>query len=240
MRLVDWKMLARSGRYYIKQSEIDTHIAVKFILDSSKSMLHEENGLSKMDFVKVLTATLAYLSQKQGDAVGLFAINDKNIFSLNPTVQKQHFKRMLHALINIRTDGKWPDNPATLDKLHDRSHKELLFFVSDLYEHDAELTTVIKGLKTNRNEVVVLHIMGQNELAFDYTGNAIFEDMETGARVRVDAKAAKKNYLTALNDMIKSTKETLLSNDIGYHLFNLGEPIGEALQIFLKQRSRLI
>ena len=240
MRLLDWKMLARSGRYYIKQSEIDTHISVKFILDSSKSMLHEEVGLSKMNFVKILVASLAFLSEKQGDAIGLYAVNDTNLFSLNPTVQKQHFNRLLHSLINIRIGGRWPNNASSLDKLHDRSHKELLFFITDLYEHDSELTTVIKSLKTRRNEVVVFHIMGLTELQFDYMGHAIFEDLETGARLRIDPKEAKKRYLGALNGTMKRTKEELLSNGIGYHLFKLGEPIGEALQVFLKQRSRLI
>ena len=90
LRLLDWKMLARSGRYYIKQSEIETNIAVKFIIDSSNSMLHEEDGLSKMDYVRVLVASLAYLSQNQGDAVGLFALNDHKLYSIYPKVQKQH------------------------------------------------------------------------------------------------------------------------------------------------------
>ncbi len=61
LRLLDWKMLARSGRYYIKQSEIDTHITVKFIVDSSKSMLHQEGDISKMEFANVLVASLAHL-----------------------------------------------------------------------------------------------------------------------------------------------------------------------------------
>ncbi|WP_273566598.1 DUF58 domain-containing protein [Maribacter halichondriae] len=240
MRLLDWKMLARSGRYYIKQSEIETHIAVKFILDSSKSMLHEEDGLSKLDFVKVLVASLSYLSQKQGDAVGLFSVNDQKLFSLNPTVQKQQFKRMLHELIQVNARGKWPDNPAILDKLHDRSHKELIFFITDLYEHHNELTEMIRGLKTSRNEVVVLHIMGKNELEFGYNGPAIFEDLETGERIRVDARTMKSKYQDTLNAMISDTKELLFSNGIGYHLFNLSEPIENALQIFLKQRARLM
>ena len=99
-------MLARSGRYYIKQSEIETNISVKFILDSSKSMLHEENNLTKMDYVRVLVASLSYLAQSQGDAVGLFALNDKHLHSVYPKVQKQHFNRLLLELLNINNDGK--------------------------------------------------------------------------------------------------------------------------------------
>ncbi len=240
LRLLDWKMLARSGRYYIKQSEIETNISVKFILDASKSMLHTENGLSKMDHVRVMVASLAYLSQNQGDAVGLFTLNNRQLQSLNPKIQKQHFNRILLELINIKNEGHWPEDQTALNKLHDRSHKELIFFVTDLYENNKELTSFIEQLKTSRNEVIVMHIMGTRELNFDYKGTVIFEDLETGTRMKVNAKEAKKTYLQSLESTIKATKDSLLANGISYHLFNLEDPIGEALQVFLKTRNRLI
>ncbi|MFO7720743.1 MAG: DUF58 domain-containing protein [Gillisia sp.] len=240
LRLLDWKMLARSGRYYIKQSEVETNIAVKFILDSSKSMLHEENGLSKMDYVRVLIASLAYLSQNQGDAVGLFALNDRHLHSLYPRVQKKHFNRLLLELINIKNEGTWPENPMAAEKLHDRSHKELIFFITDMYENTSELTDFINRLKTARNEVVVLHIMGKNELEFDYEGTVTFEDLETGARIKVDAKEAKSAYLKSMEEMIKNTKDTLLAKGVSYQLFRLDQHLGEALQLFLKKRNNLM
>ncbi|MGM0391652.1 MAG: DUF58 domain-containing protein [Bacteroidota bacterium] len=240
LRLLDWKMLARSGRYYIKQSEVETNIAVKFILDSSKSMLHEENGLSKMDYVRVLVASLAYLSQNQGDAVGLFALNDRHLHSLYPRVQKKHFNRLLLELINIKNEGKWPENPMAAEKLHDRSHKELIFFITDMYENTSELTNFINRLKTARNEVVVLHIMGRNELEFDYNGTVTFEDLETGAKMKVDAKEAKSTYLKSMEEMLKNTKDTLLAKGVSYQLFRLDQHLGEALQLFLKKRNNLM
>ncbi len=240
LRLLDWKMLARSGRYYIKQSEVETNIAVKFILDSSRSMLHEENGLSKMDYVRVLVASLAYLAGQQGDAVGLFALNDRNLHALYPRVQKQHFNRLLLELINIKNEGKWPADPKATQKLHDRSHKELIFFITDMYENASELTNLIKRLKTPRNEVVVLHVMGKSEMEFDYKGTVTFEDLETGVRVKVDAKEAKSRYLEALDHKIKTTRESLLANGISYEIFSLEAHIGEALQVFLKKRISLL
>lgn len=240
LRLLDWKMLARSGRYYIKQSEVETNIAVKFILDSSKSMLHEENGLSKMDYVRVLVASLAYLSQNQGDAVGLFALNDRHLHSLYPRVQIKHFNRLLLELIKIKNEGKWPENPMAAEKLHDRSHKELIFFITDMYENTSELTDFINRLKTARNEVVVLHIMGKNELEFEYAGTVTFEDLETGAKMKVDAKQAKSAYLKSIEEMIKNTKDALLAKGVSYHLFRLDEHLGEALQLFLKKRNNLM
>ncbi|WP_299246447.1 DUF58 domain-containing protein [uncultured Aquimarina sp.] len=240
LRLLDWKMLARSGRYYIKQSEIETNISIKFILDASKSMLHKEDELSKMDYARILIASLGYLSQNQGDAIGLFALNEQQLYNLYPKTQKQHYNRFLLELTNIENKGKWPENPNASKSLHDRNHKELIFFVTDLYEHNEELTSFVKRLKTPKNEVVVLHLMGKNELEFDYKGTVTFEDLETGAKLKIDAKTAKKEYLMALEEMIKNTKNTLLTNDISYHLFKLHEHIGEALQVFLKKRNKLI
>lgn len=239
LRLLDWKMLARSGRYYIKQSEIETNISIKFILDSSKSMLHKEDALSKMDYVRVLVASLAYLCQNQGDAVGLFALNEHRLHGLYPKIQKQHFNRLLLELLNIKNEGAWPKNTSTSGKLHDRSHKELIFFMTDMYEDQNELTAFIKQLKTVRNEVVVLHVMGKNELKFNYSGNLTFEDLETGAKIKVNAADAKKKYMTSLNQMMKNTKDMLLANGISYHLMNLDENIGETIEFFLKKRTKL-
>lgn len=240
MRLLDWKMLARSGRYFIKQSEIETNISVKFILDASKSMQHEEKGMTKMNFVRVLTASLAWLAQSQGDAVGLFALNEHNLHSLQARAPKKHFNRLLQELITIESKGKWPKDPNAFEKLHSRSQKELIFFISDLHEETSELTDVITKLKTSRNEVVVLHILGGNELEFNYEGALTFEDLETGTKLELDAEKARSNYLKSFEDSIKATKDILLVNAISYQLLRLDDPIGEALQLLLKKRTNLM
>jgi len=239
LRLLDWKMLARSGRYYVRQAEIETNISVKFILDSSLSMQHTEGELSKMDYARVLIATLSYLSQHQGDAVGLFALNDQELHSIYPKVQKQHFNRLLLELLRIEGKGKWPSNPEQSRQLHDRTHKELIFFITDMYEYDQELMDFIKQLKTLRNEVVVFQCMGGDELDFKYKGNLTFEDLETGDTLKVNASEARKNYLEAMEAMIKTTKDNLLANGIGHHIYRLDHHIGEVLQVFLKKRMKL-
>ncbi len=240
LRQLDWKMLARSERYYIKQSEVETHIAVKFILDASNSMSHKEGAISKMDFVRVLTASLAFLAQKQGDAIGLFALNEHRLHFRYPRVQKQQFNRFLLELLQIENKGRWPADPEATQKLHDRSHKELIFFITDLYEQNEELTSVITRLKTSRNEVIVLHVMGRQELTFDYSGQVIFEDLESGIQRKVNSKQAREGYLYALNKEMNSLKNELLTNGITYHLFRMDEDIGTALQVFLKNRNSIL
>lgn len=239
LRLLDWKMLARSGRYYIKQSEIETNISVKFILDASASMEHKEDKLSKMDYARVLIASIAYLAQNQGDAVGLFALNQHKIYSLYPKVQKQH-NRLLFELINIKSEGKWPVDPSSFEKLHDRRHKELIFFITDMYEYDHELTEVIMSLKNSRNEVCVLQIMGEKELKFEYEGTVTFEEIETGKKIKVDAREARQAYLQALEERMSEIKTSLLVKNISFDLFLMNAPIAETLNLFLKKRLSLL
>ena len=240
LRLLDWKMLARSGRYYIKQSEVETNVSVKFILDTSASMLHTEGDISKMDYARILIATLAHLAQNQGDAIGLFAVNDQELHTVYPKVQKQHFNKLLLALLGIENKGKWPSSRDQTRTLHNRKHKELIFFITDMYEYDQELLHFIKQLKTGRNEVVVVHCMGGDELEFNYKGDLTFEDLETGDTLKVNAAEAKKSYLDALDTMMLKIKNNLMDSGIQYHIHRLDAHIGETIQVFLKQRMKLV
>ncbi|HNP16834.1 MAG TPA: DUF58 domain-containing protein [Fulvivirga sp.] len=240
LRLLDWKMLARSGRYYIKQADIDTNIAVKFILDASNSMLHTEDGINKMDYARFISATLGYLSKHQGDAIGLFALNDHDLYSLFPKVNAQHFNRFLHQLVDIKNSGTWPVKSETTNVLHNKKHKELIVFITDMYQANNELTEFITRLKTKRNEVLLIHLMGRQELEMDYKGQVTFEDLESKHRVKVDVKSAEKAYRSALNEYMETVKKEMLQLGVDYSLFSLQDPIGDTLNLFLKRRSMLL
>ncbi|MFD2825530.1 DUF58 domain-containing protein [Leeuwenhoekiella polynyae] len=240
LRLLDWKMLARSGRYYIKQSEIESQVSVKFILDASNSMLHQEGNLTKMDYARILVASLSYLAHKQGDEVGLFALSESNLTTIYPKASVQHFNRLLEELIRIETVGKWPPHAITNERLHERGRKELIFFITDMYEHGDELSAFTKALKTSRNEVAVLQILGKDELNFEYSGTVTFEDLETGTKLKVAAKEARTHYLENLTNKLKKTEELLLNQGISHQVFTMGEPLGATLNLFLKKRINLV
>lgn len=239
LRLLDWKMLARSGRYYIKQSEIESLVGIKFIVDASASMLHREDRLSKLEYARLLVAALAYLAWKQGDAVGLFALNESEVVSLFSGTDKKHYNRLLLELLKIDGSGKWPEPARATRMIPNRGSRELVFFVTDMYEREAELTGFLREIKSPRNEVVVLHIAGRSELEFDYGKQVTFEDLETGAKVKVDARKARSAYLEQMEERLGKIRQELLSHGIFYHLFRMDEPLGEALQYYLKQRNRM-
>lgn len=239
LRLLDWKMLARSGRYYIKQSEVESHVAVKFIVDASGSMEHSENRISKLEFARIIVACLAHLAQKQGDSVGLFALNEDDFVSIYPRADQKHYNRMLLELLQLSTKGKWPEVAKASKRIHNRGEKELIFFLTDMYEEHSELSDFVKNLKTAKNDVVVLQIMAGNEMDFDYKRSVTFEDLETGTKIKVDVNKAKMAYLKALKTKIGQIKENLLSQGISHYVFRMDEPLGDALQLFLKERTRL-
>jgi uncharacterized protein (DUF58 family) len=99
LRQLDWKMFARTERYYIKEAEIETNITVKFMLDASRSMAYSEGDVSKLQYAKVMMAALAYLARKQGDTFGLYAVNDHSIKSVLPRFEQQQFIRFLTELV---------------------------------------------------------------------------------------------------------------------------------------------
>lgn len=239
MRLLDWKMLARSDRYYIKQADIETQVAVKFIVDASASMSYSENDLAKIDYARIIIASLAYLAHQQGDAVGLFSLNNQHLNSLYPTSHKQHYNRLLAELIKIKCVGAWPKHTDSVQKVHQRNQRELLFFITDMHEDSDELSSWVGRLKTSRNEVVVIQILGENELEFSYSGDVVFEDLETGEQVQVNAKAAKQAYLHSFEKNLKTIKDTFLTKNIGYELFRFDQPLEGSLQSYLKRRKSL-
>ena len=238
-RLLDWKMLARSGRYYIKQSEVESQVTVNFIVDASASMEHMENGISKLEFARILVACLAHLAQKQGDSVGLFALNEDDFISIYPKADQKHYNRLLLELLQLSTKGKWPNLAVASKKIHNRGARELLFFLTDMYEEETEISDFVKSLKTSNNDVVVIQIMAGNEMDFDFDRSATFEDLETGAKIKVDVKKAKQAYLKTLDAKLSGIKDYLLSQGINHYVFRMDEHLGHALQLFLKERTRL-
>ncbi|HMV09588.1 MAG TPA: DUF58 domain-containing protein [Cyclobacteriaceae bacterium] len=237
LRLLDWKMYARSERYFVKLSEIETNITIKFIVDASHSMSYSENGLSKLHYAKVMTAALAYLARKQSDAVGLYGINDKHPEIVLARFETQQFMRFVNALVQLKSEGQWG---RKTESLIDHTGKEMIVFITDLYDQNNDLLSFISRLKTSRNEVIVFHLMGKNEHDLSYEGAFTFEDLETGARVKVDTAVKQKAYKQLMDEWIGTVRNTLLEKGISYTLVTLNAPVENTLRDFLKARKQLL
>jgi uncharacterized protein (DUF58 family) len=237
LRLLDWKMYARSERYFVKLSEIETNITIKFIVDASHSMSYVEDGVSKLQYAKVMVAALGYLARKQSDAIGLYGINDKNLEVVQPRFENQQFMRFVNALVNLKSEGTWGHK---IESLINHTGKEMIVFVTDLYDQDKDILSFISQLKTSRNEVIVFHLMGKDEHDLSFEGAFTFEDLETQSRVKVDTAVKQKEYKLLMNQWIEDTRNFLLEKNISYAFVSLDEPIENTLRNFLKTRKALL
>lgn len=238
LRLLDWKMYARSERYYIKQSEVETNITVKFILDASKSMDYKEGGISKLQYAKVLIAALGYLARKQSDTFGLYVVNDQNISVIEPRFEQQQFMRFINQLIAVKGEGMW-GKEKDLEALQRHVGKEIILFFTDLYDNGKDIQQFVSRLKTSRNEVIVFQLMGNDEMNLETGGVFTFEDLETGERRKVDTIAQQRQYTKRVNDWIQQSRSWMLEKQIDYHLVKMNQPVESILVYFLNSRKRL-
>lgn len=237
LRLLDWKKLARSDRLYIRESEAETNVTIKFVLDASASMLHEEKEIHKLDFARYLVATLAWMAEKQGDKIGLYALNNQQFWQFPPKVGQTWFRQLLYQLLKIDGVGVYPSQNQVTTIANPRQ-KEIIFFLTDMYESEKELMQTLVNLKTAKNEVVLFHLLSEKELTLDYKGVVTFEDLETRQQIQMNIKADKQQYLQKLTDWQNQLKKELLNQQIDYQLVNVSESVGAVLKNYLKMRTK--
>lgn len=234
LRQLDWKTYARTNRFFIKQSEIDTNLSVTFIPDQSASMGYEENNWSKQAYSKLLIAVLAFLSSENGDNYGISGIHEQDL-GLVPHIGKKHWYRFLHHLIGLKETASF--STPLIPRIQE---KELFVVITDLYQTNDEWLQFIKTLKTRRNEVIVFHLMGDQELSLDFSKTTVFHDLESRKEIRVDPVTLREQYQQKLNDWIEGLRDGFRNEGIDYSLVNISHPIQEVINKFLWRRKKLI
>lgn len=239
IRQLDWKIYARSERYYVKQADIETNITVKFMIDASNSMSYGEDKITKLQYSKILTAALGYLARKQSDTFGLFAINDQDLHVIQPRFEQRQFIRFINELIKIKAGGNW-GKATDIEHLFDHHGKEMIIFMTDLYDEGKDLLNFISRLKTPRNEVIVFHIMGAREIELDFDGSFTFQDLETTAAVRVDTALVRNQYTQRVSDWMSKSRLWMFEKQINYQLVRLSDSFEKSLRDFLTVRKTVV
>ncbi|MCS6989002.1 MAG: DUF58 domain-containing protein [Chloroherpetonaceae bacterium] len=238
-RRVDWKLAARSDKFFVRESEAETSVAVRIMLDASASMASEEDGVSKFDCARWLAAAIGYLAYQQGDAIGLCAMRNESAFRLPARRDKAQLNLFFNALETLAPQGKWADWSKLRSALCASNRRELVVFISDMHERADEILSTIRAFANLKNDVVAFHLVGKKELNFDYEGDMSFEDLETGEIIETNAEDAREAYKRNLSDRLKTLENAMLSERIAYQRIVIQEPIDEALRQFLLRRNRL-
>jgi len=237
-RHIDWRVYARSDRFYIKKFQDETNLRCHLLIDHSRSMGYGSGSYTKSQYAGTLAATLAYFLFTQGDAVGLATFDDQIRQYMPPRNRPGYLRRLLLTL-EAHPGGSATNLGPPLKRVAEIITKRgLIVLISDLLTSLERLELDLNYLRASGHDVVIFHVLDPAELHFDFTAPALFQDIESGRNMYVDPTAAQKAYEHKLDHHLSAVKSTCQKLGIDYHLFATDRPFDLALLEFLQDRMR--
>lgn len=238
LRDVDWKIAAKTGRYYVKRYEEETNLRSYIILDHSKSMFYASRGSSKMEYATQLAAALAWLMISQKDAVGLVTFNDKITNQLFPKAIRTYLAQIFGILVGLEARES-TDLYTNLSKIAESIRKRsLIIVISDLLDDPEKVLSAFKQFRHRHHELLVFHITDPQEDEFKFKHETEFVDAETGEKLTVNPWQIRKEYLEKYQDHIKFLKTECHQAQIDYIPVTTATPVADLLMRYLLQRKR--
>jgi uncharacterized protein (DUF58 family) len=237
-RYLDWRVFARSDRYFIKKFEDETNLRCHLLADQSRSMSFGSAGYSKADYAATLAATLAYFLYLQGDAVGLLTFAEGVRDYLPARHRSGHLRHLMLALEKPAA-GRGTDLAAPLERIAGLVRKRgLMVLISDLLAPPERLEPELVALAACGHDVVVFQVLDPAELAFSFSATALFEDLETERTLFIEPSAARKEYLRKLESHCASLRAACHRLGISYRRLATDRPLELALFDFLRERMQ--
>jgi uncharacterized protein (DUF58 family) len=242
-RYLDWRLYARSDRYYIKKFEDETNLRCHLLVDNSQSMGFGSLPFTKAEYANTLAATLAYFLYLQGDAVGLLTF-DERIRDYLPARNRTGHLRHLMLALEKPAAGSSTDLTLPLKRISELVRKRgLMVLVSDLLAPIEALEQNLSALVACGHEVTLFHLLDPAELTFNFDQSGLYHDVESGRAVYIEPAAARKAYLDRLNAHNAAARTVCEKLGISYNLLSTDRPLEVALFDFLRsrlQRGRLV
>jgi uncharacterized protein (DUF58 family) len=238
---IDWKVYARSDRYYVKKFEEETNLNCYILLDVSASMGYGRNGgPTKIEYAQMLAASLAYLMNRQRDAVAFTAFDDAIVQMLPPSARPGHLRSLLATLDRLQL-GKRTDVSKPLHVLADAIKKRgMVVLISDLLDDPERVVDGLRHFRFRGTDVVVFHVIDPDELTFPFERASKFRDMEVGDELMAVPSVVRSAYLSELQRVLGIYKRELRSMGIDYSVLDTSEPLEFALMSYLSNRSRFM
>ncbi len=237
LRHLDWKVLGRTDRYYIKQYEQDTNFVAHLVVDGSESMTYGSDKLTKLDYAKALAACLAYLVLGQSDAIAL------NIFD---TQVRERFERTdnqgkIHEIMHRLAGFEAKEGTQTAKVLHDLAatlrSRGIVILISDLFDDEEGLQKSIERIRFQGSEVLVFHVLDPYEIRFPFTGTVKFHGLEGGPELETVPASIRKSYLETFGAYCKRMREMCDRCSCHYVLCDTGVPLDVTLGEYLAFRQ---
>ncbi|MDX1578081.1 MAG: DUF58 domain-containing protein [Gemmatimonadota bacterium] len=236
IRKVDWRVYARTDRFYIKEYEAETNANVFFALDLSRSMDYGSRGITKLEYGKYLTACLAYLSASQRDRVGAAVFGEELGEYIPPSIR--HRRLVLHALDRAEPEPAGDLVRPLAQIAESLKRRGLVVLVSDLYAEMQQVLDAVGALRAKGQDVIVFHLLDPSEIDFPFDRPRSFEDLETGERLPVTPEEMRAEYLELLQGHVGELARRLTERQVDHELVDTSTPLDGALFRYLSYRSR--
>jgi len=236
---LDYRMLARTDRLYIKQYEEETNMRVQILLDTSGSMGYSHGErLTKLEYGSYLTAVLSYLMTRQQDSVGLTSFDTAVRLDMPARSSPRHFNEMMRWLEAI-TPGGETDISETLHRLANRFKRRcLIVLISDLYDEPEEVIRALHHFRHRRHEVILFHVLDKAEIEFPFNEAITFHDLETNERILVDPAYVRDIYQKQINTFIETYRRACSEAQIDYVLADTSIPYDFMLTRYISTRNK--
>ena len=240
LRHLDWKVLAKSDRKYIKQYEEETNLRAMLLVDTSASMGYGSHGITKLDYARQLAAALAYLMLRQNDAVGMFAFASGQGEQIPPRSTMGHVRPLL-LLLERLTPGGGTNFASSLHSLAERmTRRGLVVILSDLLDEPDRIEQAIHHFRHRKHEVLVFHVLDPQEVSFNFEREAVYVDMETSERVTTRPQELRSDYRARVGEWRDRIRQYCIEKNAGYVPLTTDQPYDRALLEYLSKRARLL
>ncbi len=236
LRDVDWKVWAKQDRFYVKQYEEDTNLRATLLVDVSHSMRYGSGAMNKYEYACTVAACLAYLVLKQQDAVGCVSFDDSIRKTVPQRTKRNHLDSILRAL-----DVSGPKNKTDLYQVlrtvaESYPRRGMMVLISDLLVDRPGLFKGLKLLAGRNHDLLIFHVMDDDELDFPFSGPTRFEGLEDTLRLACNPRALREGYLKALGEYLEEVRRGSTAHRADYALIRTSQPLDAVLTSYLNHR----
>lgn len=237
IRHIDWRVYARSDRYYIKEFEEETNLKCHILLDISESMRYRSGTLSKLDYGATVAASLAYLQLMQKDAVGMYLFDTELRKVFPPSNKPSYLKEMLHGVLETRPVAKTDVAPIFHRMAEEVKRRGMIILISDLFVNLDDLLRGLEHFRFKRHEVLVFQILDERELTFPFRRNTLFKGMEGYPNLMTEPRSLRRAYLDAIGAHNQEARSRCVQEGVDFLTLSTVKPLNVALSSFLARRA---
>ncbi len=237
IRHIDWRVYARTERYYLKEFEADTNTNFMVLLDTSASMGYGSTAMTKLTYAKYLAASLTYFSHRQRDRVGLATFTDDIREYVPPSAK--HLQQVLYGIDRATAAGKGGLARPLAKIAESQRRRGFMLILSDLYEEPDAVISALGPLRDAGHDVVMMHLLDPRERHFDFDDAATFEDVESGLRLPVVPSRLRPAYQRLVAEHVATMQRRLGEHRIDYTFVDTSQPLDALLFDYLLRRERL-